>query len=335
MKKEFKYPLVNAHTHAAMIAFRGIAEDVPLQKWLKEHIWPAESKNVTSDFVYEKTKKAVLEMKKNGIKVFSDMYFFQDRVAEVCKELGMHVVIGAGILDFPNPGTKTPEEAFEIAEKLLIEYENDPMVKVAVTPHSIYAVSEKNLLKAKRLSDKYNAILHIHLAETKNEFDECLEKNKLTPVAYLDKLGMLDKRTVLAHCVWVTDEDIEIIAKRKANVVHCPLSNSKLGCGIAPIAKMLEKGINVCLGTDGAASSNRLDIWEAGKFAALLQKGINHDPSMIATREIVKMMTINGLKALGFSEFDGKKIADMEKEIDLTENFNFLYELNSDEVDFD
>lgn len=333
MKQEFRFPLINAHTHAAMIAFRGIAEDIPLQEWLNEYIWPAEKQNINSDFVYNKTKEAILEMQKNGIKVFADMYFFEDRVAEAAKELGMRAVIGAGIIDFSTPETETPEKAFEIAEKLLIKYKNDPLIKVAVAPHSIYAVSEKNLIKAKELAKKYNALLHIHLAETKTEFDECLEKHKMTPVAYLNKLGMLSEKSILAHCVWVTDEDLDIMADKKVNVVHCPLSNLKLGSGIAPIVKMLEKKINVCLGTDGAASSNRLDIWEAGKFAALIQKGTNLDPSKISTKEVVKMMTINGLRALGFSEIDGRKVSDMEKEIEKGNN-NFLYELNSDEVAF-
>ncbi len=335
MSQKFQFPLVNAHSHAAMVAFRGLAEDMPLQKWLEEYIWPLEKKNVTAEFVYAKTKEAILEMQKNGIVVFCDMYFFEEEVARAAQELGMRVIAGKGILDFPTPSAETPEEAFEITEKLLIKYAHNPFVKIAVAPHSIYAVCEKNLIKARELAEKYFAPLHIHLAETKTEFDECLEKNKLTPVAYLDKLGLLNERAILAHCVWVTDEDIEIMAKRKVNVVHCPLSNLKLGSGIAPIIKMLENGINVCLGTDGAASSNRLDIWEAGKFAALLQKGTSLDSSKISTKDVVKMMTVNGLKALGFSGFAGKKIAALEREMKDAENFNFLYELNSSEVDFE
>jgi 5-methylthioadenosine/S-adenosylhomocysteine deaminase len=333
MKKEFKFPLVNAHTHAAMIAFRGIAEDVSLQEWLSNYIWPAEKKHVTSDFVYEKTKEAILEMKKNGIKVFADMYFFEDRVAEIAKELGMSVVIGEGILDSTSPSSETPEKTFEFIEKLLIKYRNDPLVKVAVAPHSIYTVSEKNLIKAKELARKYNTVFHIHLAETKTEFNNCLKKTGLTPVAYLNKLGILDEKSILAHCVWVTDEDLDIMAKKKVSVAHCPLSNLKLGSGIAPLAKMIKKKINVCLGTDGAASSNRLDIWEAGKFAALIQKGISFDSSKISTKDVVRMMTINGFKAFGFTEFDGRKISEMEAEIE-KENFNYLYELNSGEIDF-
>lgn len=333
MKKQFNLPLVNAHTHAAMIAFRGIAEDIPLQKWLTDYIWPAEKKYITSNFVYKKTKEAISEMQKNGIRVFSDMYFFEDKVAEAAKELNIKVVIGEGILNFKTPGAENPEIAFEIIERLLIKYKNNSQIKVAVAPHSIYAVSEKNLIKAKDMAKKYNTIFHIHLAETKNEFDECLKKNNLTPTAYLNKLGILDEKAVLVHCVWVTDKDLDIIAEKKANIVHCPLSNLKLGSGIAPVGKMIERNINVCLGTDGAASSNRLDIWEAGKFTSLIQKGFAMDSSKISTKDVVKMMTINGLKALGFSEFDKKKTLEIEKEIE-KENFNFLYELNSNEVNF-
>ncbi len=334
MKKSFKFPLINTHTHAAMVGFRGIAEDVPLDEWLNKYIWPAEKERVTADFIYKETKKAILEMQKNGIRVFSDMYFFEDQVARAAEELKMKAVIGEVIFDFPGPNTKTPEETLELTEKLLEEYKNHPLISVAVAPHSIYALSEKNLIEAKKLARKYNAVYHIHLAETKKEFDDSLRENKLTPVAYLNKLGILDEETVLAHCVRVTDEDIEILAKTKANVAHCPLSNLKLGSGIAAIAKMIEKGVNVSLGTDGGASSNRLDIWEAGKMAALLQKGINNDPAKISSFEAVKMMTINGMKALGLKEVCGKKIFDWEKEFSRETDFNFLYELNAEELDF-
>lgn len=297
--KKIKLPLVNAHTHAAMVAFRGMAEDLPLMDWLEHHIWPAEAKNLSPKFVYRHTKKAIAEMKKNGIAAFCDMYFFEDEVARAAKELKMHVLIGEGILDFPTASYKNVDEAFGIVEKQLKKYKNDKLVRVAVAPHSIYTVSKENLLRAGKLAKKYKAPIHIHLAETKSEFDDCVEKNGCTPVEYLEKLGLLNNKTILAHCVWVTDKDIEILAKRKVNVVHCPLSNLKLGSGIAPVARMIGKGINVCLGTDGAASSNRLDIWEAGKFAALLQKGTNFDASMLPAEKVMEMMSENGLKALG------------------------------------
>lgn len=333
-KKKFILPLVNAHTHAAMVGFRGIAEDIPLNEWLNKFIWPMERKKISPKFVYEQTKLAVREMKKNGIKIFSDMYFFEDEVARVAEELKMKVVVGEVILDFPTPSAKSPNEALRITERLIQKYKDNEFVEVAVAPHSIYATSERILIEAKKISKKYGKIFHIHAAETKKEFDECVRKNNLTPIAYLEKIGVLDEKTVLVHCVWITDEDIKIIARRKSSVAHCPMSNLKLGSGIAPIAKMMEGGINVCLGTDGAASSNRLDIWEAGKIAALLQKGINNNPAKIKSKEAIEMMTLNGMKALEIKKIGKKKISEIKKDFSREKDYNFLYHLDINNLDF-
>lgn len=328
MPIKFDLPLVNAHTHAAMVGFRGLAEDMSLDMWLSRYIWAMERKTVTAKFVYKKTKEAIREMKNNGIRVFNDMYFFEEEVARAAIEAKVPAVIGEVILDFPTPSCKTAEEALKKTEKLLIKYKKHPLIKVAVAPHSIYAVSKDILLKAKKLAFKYKTIYHIHLAETKKEFDDCRKKHNFTPVGYLDKLGALDEKSILAHCIWVTDNDLKIIKKRKANIVHCPLSNLKLGSGVAPVTKMLAMGINVALGTDGAASSNRLDIWEAGKFTALLQKGIEHDAAAVSAREVIKMMTINGLKAL---QIDGIKI---RNEFIDKNNFNYLYNAQVRDINF-
>jgi len=327
MKKDkLSLPLfVNAHTHVAMVAFRGMAEDLPLQVWLEKHIWPSEAKYVSPKFVYENTKKAIREMKKNGIGAFCDMYFFEDEVAKVAKEMKINVLIGEVILDFPTPSAKNAGIALGITERLLKKYKNDPYASVAVAPHSIYAVSRETLIKCRDLAKKYNVPIHIHLAETKFEFNECKRKNKCTPVEYLDRLKILDDKTILAHCVWVTDKDIDILAKRKANVVHCPLSNLKLGSGVAPVAKMIARGVNVALGTDGAASSNRLDIWEAGKFAALLQKGITGDPTKIPAKKAVEMMTINGMKALGIKKIKNRTTSQIKVDLRGIKDFSFLY----------
>jgi 5-methylthioadenosine/S-adenosylhomocysteine deaminase len=334
MKKQFSFPLINNHTHAAMLAFRGMAEDLALDDWLNNHIWPMEKEKVTPEFVYENTKLAISEMKKNGIRAFADMYFFEDEVARAAEELEMHALIGEAIVDFPTPSCKNPEEAFEITEKLIEKYKNSKWVLVAVAPHSIYAVSEDNLIKAKDLAKKHDCIFHIHLSENKKEFDDCREKNGLTPVEYAEKLGLLDEKALLVHCVWLTDKDIEILARTRANVSHCPLSNLKLGSGIAPIHKLIDAGVNVSLGTDGAASSNRLDIWEAGKIAALLQKGVNFDPTHVPAKSAVKMMTVNGLWALGMDFWKGRNISEIEKEIDEEKDFNYLYELHAGDINF-
>lgn len=326
------FSLINCHVHSPMVAFRGLAEDLSLDIWLKEHIWPMEKENVNPDFVYKNAKIAIREMQKNGIKAFADMYFFEDKIARAAEELGMHAVIGEGILDFPTPGAKSANEALEITEKLILKYKGNPYISVAVAPHSIYTVSKNNLIKAKGLAEKYQTLYHIHLAETKLEFDNCLKTNGVTPVEYLERLGILDDKTLLAHCVWVADGDIEILAKRRVKVAHCPLSNLKLGSGIAPISKMIEKGVTVALGTDGAASSNRLDIWEAGKFACLLQKGITNDPTRISAKEAVKMMTINGMKSLGIEKIEGKSISDIENQINSVEDWSCLYRLNINDL---
>lgn len=332
MNKNFRLPFVNAHTHAAMIAFRGIAEDLPLKTWLEDNIWPMEKEKLNPGFVYRNAKKAIAEMQKNGIRAFCDMYFFEEEVARAAEELKMTAVLGEVILDFPTASYQSTQEAFEIIEKQLKKYQNHPFIKFAVIPHSIYAVSAKNLLIAKKLAKKYNSIYFLHLAEIKEEFESCQKKNKATPVAYLEKLKLLDEKTVLAHCVWLSDDDIEILAKRKVKVVHCPLSNLKLGSGIAPIHKMIRRGITVSLGTDGPASSNRLDIWEAGKFAVLLQKGITGDPAVVTAKEALEMMTVNGMEALGIEELDGKTISDVQKEIDKIKKWDLLYSHHINEL---
>lgn len=319
---QFSLPLINAHAHAAMVAFKGKAEDLPLDKWLRDVIWPLEAKEVNPSFVYEQTKIAITEMKENGIAAFMDMYFYEDEVARACEEMQMPVVLGEGLIDLK--GQEVFDKDLETTEMLLEKYKDNPFIKVSVAPHSPYTVNKSNLIKAKELARKYNAVYQIHVSETRKEVDDCLKENGLTPVAYLDSLGVLDSKTVLVHCVHLIDEDISIIAQKKCFVVHCPLSNLKLGSGIAPIAKLLKAGVIVALGTDGSASSNRLDIWEAGKFAALLQKGINQDASLMPVKEVVKMMTANGMKALGLETVNGKSIKEIEEEIEKGK-FGYLY----------
>lgn len=318
----FDLPLINAHAHAAMVGFKGKAEDLPLDKWLRDVIWPLEAKEVNPSFVYEKTKEAIEEMRGNGIAAFMDMYFYEEGVARACEELKMPVVLGEGLIDLK--GQEVFDKDLEKTEMLLKKYKDHPFIKVSVAPHSPYTVSGPNLVKAKELAREYDAVYQIHVAETEKEMEDCLKEHGMTPVAYLDSLGALDSKTVLVHCVHITDEDISIISSRKCFVVHCPLSNLKLGSGIAPVVKLLKAGIIVALGTDGSASSNRLDIWEAGKFAALLQKGINQDPTLIPVREVVRMMTVNGMKALGFESINGKTVEEVEREIEKGE-FGDLY----------
>jgi 5-methylthioadenosine/S-adenosylhomocysteine deaminase len=247
----------------------------------------------------------------------------------------MHVVLGEVILDYPTPSAKNAQEALMTTEVLLKKYAAHPLVSVAVAPHSVYALSKENLSKVKKLADKYEAPVHIHCSETKSEVGDCLEKHGVTPVAYLDQLGLLNERCILAHCVWLTDKDIDIIAAKKVHVAHCPISNLKLGSGIAPIAELLEKNVNVALGSDGAASSNRLDIWEAGKYAALLQKGITNNPANISLQDVYEMMSVNGMKALGLNNLVNMDSDKIRKKIADIKNSAILYEKNIEQIRFE
>ena len=330
-KQKFNLPLINAHAHAAMVGFRGMGEDLPLDKWLNDCIWPAEAEKVNPQFVYEQTKLAIEEMKENGIAAFMDMYFFEDQVGRVAEEMQMPVILGEGLIDLK--GQDIFGIDLEKTKSLLEKYKNNSLVKVSVAPHSPYTVNEQNLVKAKKLAKQYNTIYQIHVAESKEEFENSIGKHGLSPIGYLDKIGVLDEKTVLIHCVWLTDEDIQIIAQRNCSVVHCPLSNLKLGSGIAPIAKLLEAGVTVALGTDGSASSNRLDIWEAGKIAGLLQKGINCNPTIVPAKQIIKMMTVNGMKVLGLEKVNNKTIREIEEEIE-NNKFDYLYHLHSHDLEF-
>lgn len=325
--KNLNLPLINAHTHTPMIAFRGLAEDLPVDKWLQENIWPAEQKEVNFRMVKKESKRAIKEMKKNKVSFFADMYFFQDAVAESTIEENMPALIGEALIDFPMPNSKNFEEGLKKTEELLKKYKNHKLINVSVAPHSIYTVSRANLIKAKKLAKRYETIYQIHCSETKKEFDDSLKENKKTPVAYLDSLGILDENTLLSHCVWLTDKDIQIIKKRKSAVAHCPISNAKLGSGVAPLGKLVKNNIPICLGTDGAASSNRLDIWEAGKYAALIQKAVNLDASIISAKEIIKMMTINPMKFLKIKKLNGKNLKQWQNEIE-NKDFSYLYHLN-------
>jgi 5-methylthioadenosine/S-adenosylhomocysteine deaminase len=199
---------------------------------------------------------------------------------------------------------------------LLEKYKNHSFVKVSVAPYSPYTVNKSNLIKAKELARKYNAIYQLHVAEIKEEVDNSIREHNLTPIEYLEGIGVLDEKTVLVHCVWLTDNDISIIAKNNCKVVHCPFSSLRLGSGAAPIEKLLKAGVIVALGTDGPYSSNQLDIWEKGKFDALSKKGINFDPTTLPAKELIKMATINGMKVLGFESLLGKTIKDIEEEIE-------------------
>ena len=308
--------LVNTHTHAAMSLFRGIADDKKLQDWLEKYIFPAEAKNVSPDFVRWGTRLGCLEMLLGGTTTFTDMYYFEDVVAEVAQEAGMRGVLGETIIQFPVADAKIPADALAFTEKYLTRFRNDPLIVAAVAPHAIYTNSDETLKAARALANKFNAPLLIHVSETKKELDDSLRQRHMSPVKALDALGVLTGRTVAAHCVWVDEADMGILKARGVGVAHCPSSNMKLASGVAPIARMLELGLSVGLGPDGPAGSNNdFNLFEEMDLAAKLQKVMTLDPETLPASTALEMATIRGARVLGMEKEIGSleagKRADM------------------------
>lgn len=292
--------LIDTHTHAAMSLFRGIADDKALQDWLQNFIFPAEARNVSAEFVRWGTRLACLEMVLAGTTTYTDMYYFEDVVAQTTRDTGIRGVLGQTIIGFAAPDYKTPEIALAGAETYIQRFRNDPLIVPAVAPHAIYTTSAETLRASRALANKYNVPLLIHLAETRHEVDESLEKNKLTPAAYLDSLGVLNGRTVGAHGIWLNDADIKLLASRGTGLAHCPSSNSKLASGVAKVVDILAAGIPMGLGTDGFAGSNDdADLMKEMPLAAKLQKITRMDPQALPAERAFEMATMIGARALG------------------------------------
>lgn len=308
--------LINTHTHAAMSLFRGLADDLKLQDWLQKFIFPAEAKNVDREFVRWGTRLAVLEMALSGTTTFTDMYYFEDTVAEVTKQAGLRGMLGETVIGFPAPDYKTPQASLAATETFFKQYANDPLIVPAVAPHAIYTVPNDVLKAARALANRYQKPLEIHLSETKTEVDEALAKRKMTPTAALESLGVLTGWTVAAHGVWLTDADMAILKRRDTGLANNPSSNMKLASGIAPVVKILSLGIPMGLGTDGVAGSNNdHDIMVELDLAAKLQKVATGDPRALPARQAFEMATITGARALHMDKLIGSleknKRADM------------------------
>ena len=291
--------LVNTHSHLAMTLLRGIADDIPLKEWLEQHIWPVESKYMNRETVRLGTELATAEQLLAGVTTTADMYFFGDEVSAVLAEAGMRGVVAESLIDIPTPRCATPEEMLEKQRKLLETYSSHPLITPSVAAHSPYSVSAANLVKEAELAEEYEVSMQIHLAETTWEVEKLLGEKGVSPVAYLADLGVLSERTVAAHCVHVSSEDIELLAEFEAGVSHNPVSNLKLASGVSPVPAMVAAGVKVGLGTDGAASNNTLDLLRDMQLAALLHKGIVGDPTVLPTRTMLEMVTINGARVLG------------------------------------
>lgn len=315
--------LINTHSHAAMVYFRGLADDLPLQEWLEKHIWPAEGKWMSAEFVEDAVGLACLEMLKSGVTTYTDQYFYQSVAAKKVSRIGMRGVLGAGVIDFPFTGyASSVEDYFINAESLIKEYRNDELITPCIAPHATYTCSPENYQRANGISEKYNVPIHTHVAETQFEIAQIKDRYGMTPVEHLDAIGLLSERFIAVHCVWLTDNDIKLLAERKSGVSHCIESNLKLASGISPVPKLLNAGVKVAFGTDGAASNNDLSILGEMSTAAKVHKAIAGDPTVLDSKTALLMATKNGADILGLGNSigslkPGKKadivIADLNK----------------------
>ena len=298
--------LINTHTHAAMVYFRGLADDLPLQDWLEKHIWPNEMKWLSSEFVDDAVELACLEMLKAGVTTYADMYFYEDTAAGKVEKIGMRGVLGSGIIDFPwKDIAQSADDYFRHAEDLINNWKDSELITPCVAPHATFTCGPDNYKRAKEMADTHNVPLHTHLAETEFEVSECRKRYGKTPVEHLDAIGFLSERVVAAHCVWLTDKEIEILAEKKTGVSHCIESNLKLASGIAPLPKLLNAGVKVAFGTDGAASNNDLNILGEMSTAAKVHKAVSMDATVVDSKTALLMATKNGAEILGLGEKTG------------------------------
>jgi 5-methylthioadenosine/S-adenosylhomocysteine deaminase len=297
--------LVNTHTHAPMVLFRGLADDLALMDWLEKYIFPAEAKVVSPEFVRAGTRLAALEMIESGTTTYTDMYYFEEEVARVTRDAGLRGVLGQTIIQFPVPDAKTPAEGLARAKAFIEAFAGSDLITPAVAPHAMYTLDASTLKAARALADAEHAPLVIHLAETRDEVNTAREKYGKTPTAFLDSIGFWGPRTIAAHAVWVTPADIRILAGRHVGVSNNPESNMKLASGTAPVPARRAAGIAVGLGTDGAASNNDRDMFAAMRQAAFVHKLVTMDPRAIPAPTALRMATIQGARALGMEETIG------------------------------
>ena len=291
--------LINTHTHAAMALFRGLADDLALMEWLTKYIFPAEAKMVSPEFVAAGTRLAAIEMIQSGTTTFADMYYFEDEVAKATKAAGLRGVLGQTVIQFPVADAKTPADALARAERFITAYKGDPLITPAVAPHALYTLDGPTLGAARDLSRRYGVPTLIHVAETRDEVQAAQERAQRSPVAYLDSLGFLGPGVLAAHGIWVSDADIALLKSRGVGVSHNPESNMKLASGTAPVPAYLKADVALGLGTDGAASNNDLDMFEAMRMASLLHKLQANDPRAVSAATALRMATMGGARALG------------------------------------
>jgi len=297
--------LINTHTHAPMVMYRGLADDLALMDWLQKYIFPAEAKTVSPELVRVGTRLAALEMIESGTTTFADMYYFEEEIAKAAFGAGLRGVLGQTIIQFPVADAKTPAEGLARAERFIQEFKDNGLVVPAVAPHALYTNDKASLVAAAQLGRKYGVPILIHVAETEDEVRTAREQYKLTPVAALESIGFWGPKTLAAHGVWVTDEDVAILKRHNVGVAHNPESNMKLASGAAPVGRYLAAGVALGLGTDGAASNNDLDMFEAMRQAAFLAKHATKDPTAVPAKTALDLATIGGARALGMERLIG------------------------------
>ena len=290
--------LINTHTHAPMVLYRGLADDLALADWLNKYIFPAEAKTVSPEFVRAGTRLAALEMIRSGTTTYADMYYFEEEIARVTRDAGLRGVLGQTIIQFPVPDANTPADGLARAEKFVEEFKRDPLITPAVAPHAMYTLDGPTLRAARAMAQRLGVPTIIHLAETKDEVRTAQERYQTSPVAYLDSLGFLGPGVLAAHAVWVSDAEVALLKARGVGLSHNPESNMKLASGTAPVPAFLRADAAIGLGTDGAASNNDLDMFEAMRIASLLHKLQSGDPRAVGAATALEMATIRGARAL-------------------------------------
>jgi 5-methylthioadenosine/S-adenosylhomocysteine deaminase len=291
--------LVNLHTHASMTLLRGLADDLPLMVWLKDHVWPAEVRHVSSEFVYDGTLLACAEMLRGGITCFNEMYFFPEAAGRAALAAGMRAALGIIAFEFPTAYAADADDYIAKGLAARDELKEQPLLSFCMAPHAPYTVSDRTLAKIVTIAEELDLPIHVHVHETLHEIEDSLDKHKARPLERLAALGVLGPRLIAVHAVHVTEREIDALARHSASVAHCPSSNLKLASGMAPVAAMLSRGVNVGVGTDGAASNNRLDLFEEMRLAALLAKAVANDAQALPAHQALAAATLAGARALG------------------------------------
>lgn len=297
--------LINAHTHSPMSLFRGLADDLHLEDWLHNHIWPAEAKWVSDEFVHDGTQLAIAEMLRSGTTCFNDMYFFPDVTARLARDIGIRACIGLIAIDFPSAWAGNATEYIDKGLELHDHFRSDSLIHTPFAPHAPFSVADEALSRIRMLADEMDLPIHIHLHETPEEINQSIKQYGKRPLERLNDLGLVSPNLVAVHLTQVTDDEISLLAESGSHIVHCPESNLKLASGFCPVSKLMDAGVNVALGTDGSASNNDLSMLGEMHTASLLGKGISQNASALNAMQTVRMATINGAKALGLEQKTG------------------------------